>query len=62
MSNILQLGRAAISKLEEAYLPISGTYSEPCRICKKEAFAKISTAFNRKPFLQKLRLKCLTGL
>ena len=45
MLNILQLGRAAISKLEEAYLPISGTYSEPCRICKKEAFAKIVDGF-----------------
>ena len=44
MSNILYLGSATISKVE-AYLPISGTYSEPCQPFKKEAFAETDDGF-----------------
>ena len=44
MSNILHLGRAAISKVK-AYLPISGTYVEPCQQFKKEAFTEIVDGF-----------------
>ena len=41
MTSMLQLGRAAIDEVE-AYLAISGTYSEPCQTFKKEFFGENS--------------------
>ena len=45
MTNMLQLGRAAIDEVG-AYLTISGTYSEPCQTFKKEFFCENSSQFS----------------